>query len=309
MNDLNNLNKEITPRGENKVLSVARGLFYFALYFGVQIVVSIVAEIVILVNYVAGDGDLDPDIMMNALIDSVNKNAMLLTIVFDLIFLGILALFILLTKKSPAKEENRGLFTKIKPISALLALLIGITGNYALNIVMAYAQMLFPKLFEQYDSATEVYTMGGIIPYIIGGVILAPIVEELVFRGFMQTRFSRAMPTTAAIVAAGLIFGIIHGNVVQAVYAAALGILLGEIFAHSRSIYASIICHFGFNLSSLPGFFASLEGSTLDESAIFNAIFTIFSYIAPLLLVVFLSLFFKKDKKSQGSDDLSLTKE
>lgn len=309
MNDLNNLNKEITPRGENKVLSVARGLFYFALYFGVQIVVSIVAEIVILVNYVAGGGDLDPDIMMNALIDSVNKNAMLLTIVFDLIFLGILALFILLTKKSPAKEENRGLFTKIKPISALLALLIGITGNYALNIVMAYAQMLFPKLFEQYDSATEVYTMGGIIPYIIGGVILAPIVEELVFRGFMQTRFSRAMPTTAAIVAAGLIFGIIHGNVVQAVYAAALGILLGEIFAHSRSIYTSIICHFGFNLSSLPGFFASLEGSTLDESAIFNAIFTIFSYIAPLLLVVFLSLFFKKDKKSQGSDDLSLTKE
>lgn len=309
MNDLNNLNKEITPRGENKVLSVARGLFYFALYFGVQIVVSIVAEIVILVNYVAGGGDLDPDIMMNALIGSVNKNAMLLTIVFDLIFLGILALFILLTKKSPAKEENRGLFTKIKPISALLALLIGITGNYALNIVMAYAQMLFPKLFEQYDSATEVYTMGGIIPYIIGGVILAPIVEELVFRGFMQTRFSRAMPTTAAIVAAGLIFGIIHGNVVQAVYAAALGILLGEIFAHSRSIYTSIICHFGFNLSSLPGFFASLEGSTLDESAIFNAIFTIFSYIAPLLLVVFLSLFFKKDKKSQGSDDLSLTKE
>lgn len=106
------------------------------------------------------------------------------------------------------------------------------------------------------------------------------------------------MPTTAAIIAVGLIFGLIHGNVVQAVYAAALGILLGEIFAHSRSIYASILCHFGFNLSSLPGFFASLEGSTLGESAIFNMIFALFSYLAPLLLVVFLSLFFKKDQNN-----------
>lgn len=296
--NMNDFNREIAPRGESKVLSVARGLFYFALYFGVQTIVSIAAELVIIVNYVAGGGDLDPDTMTNTVIDSINKNAMLLTIIFDLIFLGILALFILLTKKSPAREENHALFTKIKPRSALFALLIGITANYALNIIMAYAQMFFPKLFEQYDSATEVYTMGGIIPYIVGGVILAPIVEELVFRGFMQTRFSRAMPTTVAIIAVGLIFGIIHGNVVQAVYAAALGILLGEIFAHSRSIYASIICHFGFNLSSLPGFFASLEGSTLGESAIFNMIFTLFSYLAPLLLVVFLSLFFKKDQNN-----------
>lgn len=295
---MNDFNREIAPRGESKVLSVARGLFYFALYFGVQTIVSIAAELVIIVNYVAGGGDLDPDTMTNTVIDSINKNAMLLTIIFDLIFLGILALFILLTKKSPAREENRALFTKIKPRSALFALLIGITANYALNIIMAYAQMFFPKLFEQYDSATEVYTVGGIVPYIVGGVILAPIVEELVFRGFMQTRFSRAMPTTAAIIAVGLIFGLIHGNVVQAVYAAALGILLGEIFAHSRSIYASILCHFGFNLSSLPGFFASLEGSTLGESAIFNMIFALFSYLAPLLLVVFLSLFFKKDQNN-----------
>lgn len=295
---MNDFNREIAPRGESKVLSVARGLFYFALYFGVQTIVSIAAELVIIVNYVAGGGDLDPDTMTNTVIDSINKNAMLLTIIFDLIFLGILALFILMTKKSPAREENRALFTKIKPRSALFALLIGITANYALNIIMAYAQMFFPKLFEQYDSATEVYTVGGIVPYIVGGVILAPIVEELVFRGFMQTRFSRAMPTTAAIIAVGLIFGLIHGNVVQAVYAAALGILLGEIFAHSRSIYASILCHFGFNLSSLPGFFASLEGSTLGESAIFNMIFALFSYLAPLLLVVFLSLFFKKDQNN-----------
>lgn len=282
--------------GESKFISILKGVGYFALYFGVQIVVSLAAEIILLAVYISKGGDMDADVMTKALTDAINSNAMTITIIFDLIFAAVLALFIIFTKSSPAKKENRALFNKISPKKAITAFFIGVTGNFALNIIMTYAQMFFPKIFEQYDSATEVYTLGGLVPYIIGGVILAPIIEELTFRGFMQTRFSRAMPTTAAVIAVGVIFGAVHGNLVQAIYASLLGILLGEIFVHGGSIYASVLCHFGFNLSSLPGYLASLEGSTIADNAIFNLVYGLVSYLCVFILVPLLTFYFQKPK-------------
>lgn len=288
--------------GESKAVSILKGVGYFALYFGAQIVVSIVAELIILALYISKGGDLDTGAMTKAVTDAINSNAMLITIIFDLIFAAVLALFIIFTKSSPAKEENRAMFRKISPKKAIMAFFIGVTGNFALNIVMTYAQMFFPKIFEQYDSATEIYTLGGLVPYIIGGVILAPIIEELTFRGFMQTRFSRAMPKSAAVIAVGVIFGAVHGNLVQAIYAAVLGILLGEIFVHSGSIYASILCHFGFNLSSLPGYIASVEGSTLADNATFNLAYGLVSYLCVFILVPLLTFYFQKNSRVEKTN-------
>ena len=55
----------------------------------------------------------------------------------------------------------------------------------------------------------------------------------------------------AAAVISGLIFGIYHGNLVQAVYASLLGIVFAYILDISGCLWSSVLLHMGANIWSL----------------------------------------------------------
>ncbi|MBQ7333836.1 MAG: CPBP family intramembrane metalloprotease [Clostridia bacterium] len=73
-------------------------------------------------------------------------------------------------------------------------------------------------------------------------VILAPIVEELIFRKLMIDKLSRYGDTVAIIVSA-VAFGLFHGNFYQFFYAAFLGLLLGYVYCKSGKVKYTIIYH------------------------------------------------------------------
>ena len=62
----------------------------------------------------------------------------------------------------------------------------------------------------------------GIISY----GILAPLGEEIVFRGVVYGQLRKVLKVPYAVVLSGLAFGLFHGNLVQAVYATVIGCLL-----------------------------------------------------------------------------------
>ena len=72
---------------------------------------------------------------------------------------------------------------------------------------------------------------------IISFGILAPLGEELIFRGLVYGSLKKAMPVPAAIVLSGFLFGLFHGNLVQGVYAT----LLGCVFALSYELYGTLL--------------------------------------------------------------------
>lgn len=73
-------------------------------------------------------------------------------------------------------------------------------------------------------------------------VIIAPIVEELIFRKLMIDRLS-IYGDRMAIIFSALAFGFIHGNLYQFFYATLLGALLGYVYTHTRNIKYSIYMH------------------------------------------------------------------
>ena len=73
--------------------------------------------------------------------------------------------------------------------------------------------------------------------------LLAPLGEELFFRGFLQTRLRRAWSPGPAIVVTALAFGVIHGEPVHGVLAFALGLYLGLLTERAESVVPAIICH------------------------------------------------------------------
>lgn len=81
---------------------------------------------------------------------------------------------------------------------------------------------------------------------IVGAMILAPLFEELFFRGAMLRNASR-YGKWSAIIAMGIFFGLWHMNYPQTLFAVAMGIYSGFIAVKTGSIIPSIILHFVMN--------------------------------------------------------------
>jgi len=88
--------------------------------------------------------------------------------------------------------------------------------------------------------------------WLVAGV-LAPVFEELLFRGLLQSWFRSASGTAwLAICTCGLLFGAIHAQQWQNVPALmALGIALGYAYERSGSLTLAIVFHCLFNLRTL----------------------------------------------------------
>ena len=85
-------------------------------------------------------------------------------------------------------------------------------------------------------------------------MLLAPVCEELVFRGISLSSSRRAFTCrhsdAIAILLSALLFALYHGNLVQFCYALPMGILLALLATWTSSLLPSILLHITINVSS-----------------------------------------------------------
>lgn len=93
---------------------------------------------------------------------------------------------------------------------------------------------LFNKIFE---------SDYGIYGAILKVVIIAPVIEELIFRGIIMHGLMRNYPKWVAIFFSGLLFALFHLNPWQFPATFLLGLLLGWIMIRTRNIFACILGH------------------------------------------------------------------
>jgi len=84
---------------------------------------------------------------------------------------------------------------------------------------------------------------------VVGG--LAPLGEELFFRGYMLAQLREVWSSAPAIVVTALAFGLIHGEWVHGVLAAGLGLYLGLLAERAGSVIPAIVCHAANNTVSV----------------------------------------------------------
>jgi len=92
-------------------------------------------------------------------------------------------------------------------------------------------------------------------------VLVAPLVEETLFRGYLYPLFARSFGVGPGIVLTGILFGMMHGAQLGWTWSlVSILILVGIIFttvrARTGSVFASYLMHLGYN--SLISFFAIL---------------------------------------------------
>lgn len=85
------------------------------------------------------------------------------------------------------------------------------------------------------------------------GVILygmiSPLAEEVVFRGVIYNRLRRFYGPAVGIVVSGVLFGVFHGNPVQGVYGACLGMLMAYLYERSGRFLIPLLFHAVANLT------------------------------------------------------------
>lgn len=173
------------------------------------------------------------------------------------------------------KEVSNGtLFLSL----ALMGIALQILVSMCLNVIYP---LLPQALIEQYDALMETLLGGNVLLSLFVTVILAPLAEELLFRGVTLRKATKIMPFFLANLLQAVLFGIYHGNLIQGVYAFALGLMLGYVAEYFHSIWASILLHAFVNgsaevLSHLP----TLLTETLLGIVVISVVGVIFLIIA-----------------------------
>ena len=119
---------------------------------------------------------------------------------------------------------------------ALLACGTLIPSMWLLELLGAEMPEQTQKLFEQLMSRPEGYLAVG---------ILAPVAEEMVFRGAILRSLLKVLNQHhwIAIVISAMLFGAMHGNIAQFIHATLLGLLLGWMYYRTDSIVPDIVLH------------------------------------------------------------------
>lgn len=82
-------------------------------------------------------------------------------------------------------------------------------------------------------------------------VVVAPVVEELVFRAGIYRFLKGRLPLWAALGISGALFGVIHGNLQSLPGLIAVGVCLGLAYEWSGNLRVSMAFHAFFNLNSI----------------------------------------------------------
>ena len=204
--------------------------------------------------------------------------------------------------------EQRGMksFWKVQTSDVSAAgtgwtVLLSYTAAHAVSAVMAWIALLLPSSMEEY---TDMVEMSGFQQYsltwFLATLILAPIVEEVVFRGLIFGYLRRAgtgFPVANLIQA--VCFGLYHMNLVQGIYAFLCGLLLGYLAHRYRSLLMPVFFHCLFNLwgTVLP----PLESAILPDILYGLLVLACVPCLAAVILMIHFRVGEKKGKDRRRS--------
>ncbi|MCM1259212.1 MAG: CPBP family intramembrane metalloprotease [Roseburia sp.] len=102
-----------------------------------------------------------------------------------------------------------------------------------------------------YEQIRETFYIGEFFMEFVAVCLLAPLAEELLYRGIVYKRAKFFFGVWPGILISAVLFGIVHMNLVQFIYAAVFGVLLGFFVEKTGKIHSAAAAHAAANLTSL----------------------------------------------------------
>jgi membrane protease YdiL (CAAX protease family) len=145
-----------------------------------------------------------------------------------------------------------------------VAPLVYVLGGMALALAIQTASLLVGKrtklpIEEFFRDRRSVLLLMAL------GILVAPLVEETIFRGYIYPVVARRFGVGAGVLATGTLFGIAHagqlwGGWGQIVLLVVVGVVLTYVRARTGTVLASYFFHLGYNTILFAGFYFATGG-------------------------------------------------
>ena len=122
---------------------------------------------------------------------------------------------------------------------ALIVSAMAVAGAFVIEPV----SMLLPEMSEVMKAAMEMMLNGPVVITLISVSVFAPFFEEWLCRGIILRGLLKKVKPAWAIVISAAIFGLIHGNLWQAIPAFIIGVILGYVYYKTGSLKLTMLMH------------------------------------------------------------------
>lgn len=217
---------------------------------------------------------------------------------FDIIF-STTAIFVpfLIVMYNVRKTHNDDSFGFNKPYDKKMflyaisaGLMLCLVSDRIVSFIVSFISA-FGLSVESVQSTTPTSPLGFLL-YLVSSAVVAPLIEEFAIRG-VALQPLRKYGDKFAIIVSSLVFGLMHQNFVQAVFAFTTGLIIGYFTVSTGSVWCGVIIH------ALNNFFAVITNSVSEELPHIT-IYFVYS-ILPLLIyslgIVSIIIFLKEKNR------------
>lgn len=168
------------------------------------------------------------------------------TLGFAIQFLATMALVLLLAgglRRASLRELGfrpapGSAYWKYGVLGGLLLIAVILLLSYPIQILQPELE---PQTYEEMLRSAD--SLGQMALLSLMGVILAPLSEEMLYRGMLYPVVRRSLGPVGGVMVAGLIFGAVHGDLWRTVPLAAGGMMLCYLYEKTGSIYITTLAH------------------------------------------------------------------
>ena len=269
----------ISEKGRSGVFRAVAKLFAVAgLYFGAMFA----ATYFWMIKYMAENGR---SFTEAEYFEAFNRDSGYVNLIFCSVCVLGAALFYKIKNRSLVNAAN---IYPAPPFKIGTALVCGFAAQIPLGVIMGlipFSEEILQGHDELINSSTTPMAV-----QVIYVVVLAPVIEEIFFRGIAHDRLSRAMHPVLASVISSVLFALIHGELVSIIAAFAAGMLLSLLYNRYRTVLVPIAFHVGFNVLAYVVPF--VEGFVMEIVAV---------SVSTVLFMLGIVILLKKDKTKKSA--------
>ena len=214
---------------EKLPMKIWRVLYPILLYFALSFFVSFIVEVVL---------GLMPS--NKSLTERVTEFAG----ITQIIYLAISIIVMYFVYKNTYVRQSDYIFKH--PIYIPVIFLMGIFASHGLSALVSCLNL--DNILGSYSNISNTIFSYAPVVVIISTVILAPVSEELVFRGIVFNRLRDYTGFWASAIISSVLFGVYHFNLAQGLFAFLYGILLCLVYEKFKNLFANMFMHAAGNL-------------------------------------------------------------
>ena len=280
---------------KNRVKHISAGIAYLALFFGCNMFLGMViggvygfmeAMQTSMVGEVA-----DTAAISEGCMDFLMEYNVLITMAYQLMALVIAWL---ITKSLQKNFAQEAFVKKIDKGVILPIIIMGVAVQFFLSYALEFLPIPDAIMNDYMEKSSSIVLGGSLFIRILAVAIVAPIVEEVFFRGIILSHFRKVMPLWLAVLLSSVMFGVMHGQILWIAYTSVMGILFAAVALREKSIVGSIILHMAINFSGL----------FIDMIPCQGVVMGIVCAVAFFVLVATIYIVMKKERKVLNSTNI-----